>query len=278
VTSHNFSYSKTPYIIIIQIITYEKQISETGEKCLLKNEADYDKINDVTKYLNNNIDRAVRQKEIYMIKCVIFDMDGTIGNTLPLCIAAFRRSIRETAGITVSDQDIIDTFGPSEEGTIMALIPAHYEEGLKEYQTQYKKLHHVITPEPFGGIKDVFDLIRRKDRHIALVTGKARTSLDITLEVFDMEGCFDAIETGSPSGPNKPHGIRSVLKDLGLKPEEAVYIGDAPSDILSSKSVNVPVISAAWDEHADVDALTRLEPDKIIYSIGELKRYLAEYI
>jgi len=205
-------------------------------------------------------------------------MDGTIGDTLPLCIAAFRNSIQKAAGITVTDKEIIDTFGPSEEGTIRTLIPDHYEEGLKEYQLQYRMLHSALVSEPFEGIRDVFDLIRARGKHLALVTGKARASLDTTLEVFDMLHCFDAIETGSPFGPNKPEGIRSVLKQLHLKPCEAVYIGDNPGDIAAARNVNLPIISAAWDEHADVESLDNLKPDSIMSSIAELKTLLEDWL
>ena len=61
------------------------------------------------------------QEQLKKIKALIFDLDGTIGDTLPLCIKAFRRSIEPLIGRSVSDAEIIATFGPSEEGTIMAL-------------------------------------------------------------------------------------------------------------------------------------------------------------
>ena len=63
-----------------------------------------------------------------MLKAVIFDFDGTVCDTLPLCIAAFRKSIEPLAGRRFSDQEITATFGPSEEGTIRALIPEFYEQ------------------------------------------------------------------------------------------------------------------------------------------------------
>jgi len=209
-----------------------------------------------------------------MIKCVIFDMDGTIGNTLPLCITAFRQSIQAVSGKVFSDREIIDTFGPSEEGTIMALIPEHYDEGIIKYQEQYKKLHHSITPEPFSGIREVFQLIRNNEKHLALVTGKARRSLDITLAVFAMEKSFDVIETGIPFGPNKPHGIKSVLDKLHIKPENAIYIGDTVSDITAARSIGVPIFSAAWDRNADVEALKESKPDELFYTVNELYLFL----
>lgn len=53
-----------------------------------------------------------------MIKAIIFDLDGTIGDTVPLCIAAFKKSVEPLAGRVFSEEDIVSTFGPSEEGTI----------------------------------------------------------------------------------------------------------------------------------------------------------------
>ena len=67
------------------------------------------------------------------IKGVIFDLDGTIGDTVPLCIKAFRKAIEPLIERLVSDEEIIATFGPSEEGTIMALASQFYEEGVTNY-------------------------------------------------------------------------------------------------------------------------------------------------
>ena len=79
---------------------------------------------------------------------LLFDLDGTLGDTLPLCIAAFREAIEPLAGRKLSDKDIIDQFGPSEEGTIMALIPQHYDEGMARYIEAYTRLHP-MCPAPF---------------------------------------------------------------------------------------------------------------------------------
>lgn len=50
-----------------------------------------------------------------MIKAMIFDLNGTIGNTLPLCIKAFRKSIEALMKRKITDAEIVATFGPSEE-------------------------------------------------------------------------------------------------------------------------------------------------------------------
>jgi phosphoglycolate phosphatase-like HAD superfamily hydrolase len=74
-------------------------------------------------------------------KTIIFDLDGTIADTLPLCIAAFKKSVELLLQSTISEEEIIATFGPSEEGTIRRLIPQHEEEGVKAYLKNYEELH-----------------------------------------------------------------------------------------------------------------------------------------
>lgn len=89
-----------------------------------------------------------------MLKAVLFDFDGTVGNTLPLCIAAFQKAITPLAGRSFSEREIVATFGPSEEGSIRALIPQFYEQGVEGYLHYYRELHS-MCPAPFPGIPEL---------------------------------------------------------------------------------------------------------------------------
>ncbi|GJH40972.1 hypothetical protein RCZ04_15220 [Capnocytophaga sp. HP1101] len=115
------------------------------------------------------------------INTLIFDLDGTLGETLPLCIEAFHRSIEPLVGRHVSDKEIIDTFGPSEEGTIMSLAPEYYEQGVRDYLYHYEQLHPVICPKPFEGIKELLEKLIDKGVHVTMVTGKGAKSCKITM-------------------------------------------------------------------------------------------------
>jgi len=159
-----------------------------------------------------------------MLKAVIFDVDGTLGNSLPLCIAAL----------------------------------------------------HDMCPAPFAGVPALLEWLKARGVRIGLVTGKGRKSLDITLEHYGIAGYFEAIEAGSPAGPVKTEGIQAVLEKLGVKPDEAIYVGDSPSDITFSRAAGVPAIAAAWAETADIKALKQLNPDALFDSIESFKEYLEE--
>lgn len=208
------------------------------------------------------------------IKAVIFDLDGTLANTLPLCIAAFRKSVEPLINRSVSDEEIIATFGPSEEGTIMALAPDHYEKGISDYLNFYKALHE-MCPVPFEGIEELLTTLKNKQVRIAMVTGKGKYSTEISLNQFSLSHFFEVIETGLPSGPRKAEGIQIIL-DLfkGIKKDEIIYVGDAPSDINASKKVGVPVVAAAWAETAEPKKLIDLKPDALFYNVKDFKNWL----
>ncbi|WP_199619529.1 HAD family hydrolase [Paenibacillus alkalitolerans] len=210
-----------------------------------------------------------------MIKCIIFDLDGTIGNTLPLCIAAFKKSIEPLAGRTLSDREIIDTFGPSEEGTVRALIPDHFDEGIEDYIKYYSDLH-VMCEAPFDGIIEVLEFAKNRNVHLAMVTGKGERSTEITLSVYGIRSYFEIIETGSPKGPRKVQGIMNVLEQLRISPKESLYVGDAPSDIMAAREAKVPIIAAAWADTADKEQLQALRPDWLFSSVEEFKQYIEQ--
>ncbi|HEY6901081.1 MAG TPA: HAD family hydrolase [Puia sp.] len=205
---------------------------------------------------------------------IIFDLDGTIGNTLPLCIQAFRQSIEPLALKRLSDEDIITTFGPSEEGTIQTLIPEHYEQGIVNYLQFYQDLHD-LCPDPFPGIIDLLDQLKARGVRIAMVTGKGLHSTVITLEKFNLKNYFEHIETGSPNGPVKDQGIAAVLNQWpDLDKNTILYVGDAPGDITASRKAGIPVAAAAWAQTAEPQKLLAQQPDYIFYTITAFADWL----
>ncbi len=210
------------------------------------------------------------------IKAVIFDLDGTLADTLPLCIAAFRKSIEPLIGKHLSDEEIIATFGPSEEGTILALAPQHYEKGVADYLKLYGELHF-MCPVPFEGIKELLYDLKKMGIRIAIVTGKGMHSTEISLKQFGLASYFEIIETGQPSGPVKADGIRKVLNYFtDLSPDEVIYVGDAPSDIMASREAGVRAGGAAWADTTDGVQLESVLPDHMFYDVEDFRVWLKE--
>ncbi|GHT41731.1 phosphoglycolate phosphatase [Planctomycetales bacterium] len=207
--------------------------------------------------------------------CIIFDFDGTIADTMPLCVEAFRQGLEPFVGRHLSDEEILSTFGPSEEGSVRTVCPNHYEKGLQHCLDAYRRLHPAMCSKPFDGITELLQDIRKAGIPLALVTGKGPLTLTISLEMLAMQDIFDAVETGSPHGGNKPECMSKVLQRFKVDVNDAVYIGDMPSDILACRKIGIPIYAAAWAKTADAEKLNALKPDKLVRSIQELRDLLA---
>ena len=212
------------------------------------------------------------------IKVVIFDLDGTIGDTVPLCIKSFKKAIEPLIKRSLSEDEIIATFGPSEEGTIMALAPEFYAKGVDDYLEYYEN-YHDMCPNPFEGMENILKMLKEKNIHIAMVTGKGKHSTTISLKQFGISDYFEIIETGIVTGPSKPQGIQNVINYYKeFKRSEFIYVGDAPSDITASRTAGIPVISVAWAQMAEPEKLKELFPDEIFYKIDEFSQWLKKRI
>ncbi|EDM38615.1 hypothetical protein PBAL39_21120 [Pedobacter sp. BAL39] len=211
------------------------------------------------------------------IKTIIFDLDGTIADTLPLCIAAFKKSIEPLLGAEISADQIIATFGPSEEGTIRQLIPTHEKEGVEAYLSFYQKLHEMCG-SAFPGITELLELLNAEGVQLAMVTGKGIRSTMISLEQFGLSEYFEYLETGSPEGPSKVKGIERILKRLNADPKYTIYVGDAPSDITACRTVGVPIAAAAWASTTNAKELEALHPDWLFPTVESFRDWLIPQI
>lgn len=148
------------------------------------------------------------------VKAILLDLDGTIGNTLPLCITAFRESIEPMVGRTVTDDEIVATFGPSEEGTIAVLLPEQRAEGLDSYLRRYEELH-CRWPSPFEGIPEILSYLKTKRIFVGLVTGKGETKYRAHAKTLWTGRLFRCHQDGSllvaGKGPEDRRGNRGVL-------------------------------------------------------------------
>jgi len=211
------------------------------------------------------------------LRGVIFDLDGTLADTLPLAISAFRRAIEPLAGRTLTDAEIIAQFGPSEEGVIRALAPDHYQAALADYLRHYEALHG-MAPSPFPDMRGLLAGLKARGVRLGLVTGKGAKSTRLSLHRLGLEDMFEAVETGDPAGPRKAESIRRVLAGWELDPAQAVYVGDAPTDVTAAREAGVSAVGVAWAKTTDRDLLAAAKPDALLTTVGELKDWLSSRV
>lgn len=214
-----------------------------------------------------------------MIKLVAFDLDGTIGDTIPLCIKAFKIAAEPHTGHEISEEDIIQTFGLDEEGMMKQIVGNNnWEVALIDFYAIYKRMH-ISCPQPFEGITELINVLKDNSIFIVLITGKGKKSCEMTLRQFDIEKCFDRIETGSSVKNRKSEAINSILESYNLTPDEMLYIGDSVSDIVECDKASVKCLSAAWGATPTaIQQLKEKNQGNVFCSVSSLQVFLMRNI
>ncbi len=208
-----------------------------------------------------------------MVRGVIFDLDGTLGDTLPVCYRAFRAVLRRRLGRDFADREVHAMFGPSEEGILERLCPDDPEGATKEYLEVYRDAH-ASCPRPFEGIRETLESLRSRRVELAVVTGKGGRSAAVSLDVLGLREFFPVVEAGSRAGGVKVRCMRSVLGRWGFPPGAVVGVGDAPSDIRAARTVRIGSAAAAWAPGADPQGLAACEPDHLFEEVCVFGRWL----
>ncbi len=210
-----------------------------------------------------------------MVHGVIFDLDGTLGDTLPVCFAAFRRVFEHYLGEQYSDAEIRAMFGPTEEGILAARIPVAASESLDRYLAAYRDAHH-LAAEPFPGVRGLLDELERRGIPSAVVTGKGPHSARLSLEAWNLGDRFTHVAAGGPNGNIKDRNMAQVVTDWHADPAMVVSVGDAPSDVIAARSNGIVAVGAAWASTAEPDRLGPLEPDAMFDSVGAFSDWLLD--
>ena len=210
------------------------------------------------------------------IKAVIFDIDGTLGNTLPLCIEAFRQTVEPLVHHPLTDEEIETTFGPNEAGTIKKLAPgSDYNKAAVDFLHHYEALHNSLCPQAFDGITDLLQTLKNKDIYLAVASGKGKESSEMTLQRFGIDSYFAIVKNGSLDGKQKPGDIEHIIQSFGtVTKDETIYIGDSASDIEDSRKAGITAIAAAWAPTAKKEELQKEQPDEMFNTVASFADWL----
>lgn len=208
-----------------------------------------------------------------MLKALIFDFDGTIADTLPVCIDAFRETVEPILGRKLTDDDVRAYFGPTEEGVFATHFPDRKDELCKIYFERYAALQKEV-PNPVPGVMELIRDVKKAGVRVALVTAKGKVSCQISLDFYGIADEFEEIRVGGASGRVKDAAILDVMGKMGVAKDETVYVGDSHKDVVSAHKVGVACWAAAWLPTAEPNKILENKPEKIFYAVEDMRREL----
>lgn len=182
---------------------------------------------------------------------VIFDLDGTILNTLDDLADAGNHALSEF-GYPIHDTQKYRYFvGNGIPKLVERILPigtfANAYEQVYERFCSYYGEHKYDKTRPYEGMTQMLTNLREKGIKLAVVTNKAHVFAREMVERYFgnlFDDVFGSIE-GFPKKPD-PYWVNEALKKIGVAPENAVYVGDSSVDMLTAKAAAVFSCGVLW--------------------------------
>ncbi|WDZ88002.1 HAD-IA family hydrolase [Micromonospora cathayae] len=207
------------------------------------------------------------------IRAVVFDLDGVLVDSFSVMRQAFTAAYREVVGAGEPPFAEYNRHLGRYFPDIMRImgLPLEMEEPFVR-----ESLRLAGEIEPFPGVRDLLQRLREGGVATAVATGKsgwrARSLLDRLgmMELFDHVVGSDEVARPKPA----PDIVLRALELLGARPQEAVMVGDAVTDLASARGAGVTAVAAVW---AEVDEATLLAagPDLVLRRPAELAELCA---
>jgi len=196
------------------------------------------------------------------IDCVIFDLDGTIADTIPMIVECFQQVFQKYAGRRYSISEITAMFGPTEQGIILSRVPQEKAgEAIEYFYENYSRLLP-WKARLFDGVDSMLYQLQSSGKKLGIGTGKGKRSTSMTLIGLDVHRFFPVVVTGDDVQEPKPSPkiLAQAVDRIGSPPEHTMYVGDTPVDIMCGKRLGVFAGAALWGT-ADREALLDAAPD-----------------
>ena len=203
-------------------------------------------------------------------KAVVFDLDGTLVDSVELITLSFQHAIREVLGREASREEAIKHVGTPLKEQMLRISPEHADELLAVYR-EFNHREHDRMLKLYDGILDLLDRLTKAGCRLGLVTSKSRPTTQMAFDLTGIEPYFDATVCCDEAPGNKPSAdpILFCLEHLGVPPQEASYVGDSPSDIQAAHAAHVIAIAVTWGVF-DTEVLTAEKPDILVHTMSQL--------
>ncbi|MBQ1195974.1 MAG: HAD family hydrolase [Clostridia bacterium] len=189
-----------------------------------------------------------------MKKLLIFDLDGTLGDTLPTLTESMNSVLSEFSYPLVDDAHICRAIGNGMELMCRRCIPAeHYNNAeiyrpfLARYKEEYAK-NYLNIDEPYAGLADAIAELKARGYAVASLSNKPhRYTVDIVEKLFG-KGTFADIRgmiEGIPTKPD-PTSFLDIASNLGFTAENTIMIGDSEPDINVANNAGANCIAVTW--------------------------------
>lgn len=216
-----------------------------------------------------------------MLRTVVFDLDGTLIDSLGLILASYRHTMETHLGRRMADELWVRGMGTPLDVQMRGFARSDEEaEAMVRTYEEHNLANHDRLVRPYPGVRKAVEELRRRGLTLAIATSKRSEATRLGLRACDFpEDWFAGIVTANDVTRPKPdpQPVEMALERAGEDdPSRAIYIGDSVHDMRSGRAAGVTTAAVLWGpnsreilEVAEPDlwmerpeGLRRLEPDR----------------
>lgn len=180
------------------------------------------------------------------IRAIVFDLDGTLLDSMPLVLQAYHHAIAPYRS-PMTDAELLKRMGGPPQRIFEQLLEhsTHVTGALERLETYAAQAWQLIKPYP--GVTQALDHLRAAEVKLGIWTGRERESTEWLLQAHALTGRIETMVCGDdlPSHKPDPAGLADVLRRLGVNQTDAVFVGDAAVDVEAGAALGVRTIFIA---------------------------------
>ncbi len=189
-----------------------------------------------------------------MKKLLIFDLDGTLADTMPTLNESMNSVLDEYSFPRVDGAKICAALGNGMLMLCRRCLPAEYYDDASVYEpflVKYKEAYarnYLDIDAPYAGLGEVIDTLKARGYAVASLSNKPhRYTVDIVEKLFG-KGYFADIRgmiEGVPTKPD-PTSFLDIASKLGFSADDTIMIGDSEPDINVANAAGASCIAVSW--------------------------------
>ncbi|WP_350313388.1 HAD family hydrolase [Dickeya fangzhongdai] len=215
-------------------------------------------------------------------KAAIFDLDGTLVDTLPGIAFALRQALGGL-GVTPDPAFIVRAHIGGGSGNMLAAAARHH--GISDtaalsqrYHALYQAhcLHETVC---YAGVKELVAALKAQGARLAVLTNKDDALSHRIVQALFPPDTFALLYGARPDRPLKPDisGLQQVMAALGTTSEQCLYVGDTSIDVQTANLAGVAVAYVTWG-YGDADNMADWQPNHVCHDVAELNTCLRQHL
>ena len=212
------------------------------------------------------------------IKAVIWDLDGTLLNTLDDLAASVNAALAMNGMPLRSTEDVRAFVGNGIRNLMMRAVPGGeanpaFDKALEDF-TRHYGAHSRDRTRPYDGILEMLDKLSAAGVKHAIVSNKIDFAVkELSRAYFGERMCAAIGDDPSRARKPAPDSVFAAMREMGVTAQETVYVGDSDVDVLTARNAGVPCVAVLWGFRDDA-CLRAAGAERLAHTPDELREII----